>query len=282
MIPASQLRIYQPLASFPDDARRRWQRYIESDQTPPPTWSYREAVEPGGAHVGLLVPVAAEHAWVRRTHGTWLVCPWSPQVSVLTGILAVHETVPGELADAASEHEASWASAELARLQEDQAAPRDNVLTSAWHVPLRWLAAFDDAERILTAERPAPRNQQGRRAGQRGAVRLRYETDLATAHTRLERAVAILMDAGMDDVIVTPVAELAEWVGSFDPESTVELDYGGLADLIGTEDLENDRSAGEIWACLEAMELGDLDESRRRYSLLSAWWEQVRAVERSN
>ena len=65
-------------------------------------------------------------------------------------------------------------------------------------------------------------------------------------------------------------------------DSTLELDYWGLTGLLATEELEADRSAGEIWACLEAMELGDVDESRRRYSELAAWWEQIRSVERAN
>lgn len=282
MIPASQLRIYEPLASFPDDTRHRWSDYIASDQAPPAAWPYREAVESSETHVGLLVPVPGEHAYVRRLHGVWLVCPWTPQISVLTGILAVHNAVPMELADAVAEQETLWASAELARLQREQPALRDYVLTAAWHVPLRWLAAFDDAERILTAERPSPRIRPAGRASERGAVRLRYETDLGSALARLERAAGILTEAGMDESIITPVTDLTQWMGSFDPESTVELDYGGLSALIPVEDLEADRSAGEIWACLEAMELGDVDESRRRYALLAAWWEQVRSIERTN
>jgi len=111
---------------------------------------------------------------------------------------------------------------------------------------------------------------------------VRYETELALAVTRLRRAEDILERGGMDESIVAPVAELATWMGSFDVDSILELDYWGLTGLLPTEELEADRSAGEIWACLEAMELGDVDESRRRYSELAAWWEQVRSVERAN
>ncbi|GAC1364142.1 MAG: hypothetical protein NVSMB32_06360 [Actinomycetota bacterium] len=282
LIPASQLRVYEPLASFPESERGQWAAYIESDLAPPAAWSYREAVPSGVAHVGLVVPVAGDHAYVRRVHGEWLVCPWTPQVSVLTGILAVHDSVPLELADGVAERETRWATSELQRLQRQRATLRDNVLTAAWHVPLRWLAAFEDAERILTAERPPARSRSGGRPRQRGAVRLRYETDLVTALARLERALSILTEAGMDEDLVEPVAELASWMGSFDADSLVELDYGELSGLIPAGELETDRSAGEIWACLEAMEVGDLDESRRRYSLLAAWWDQIRSIERSN
>jgi hypothetical protein len=232
--------------------------------------------------VGLMYPVAGEHAYVRRVNGNWFVCPWSIQVSVLTGILAFRTTVPGIGDVLVPEDEADRASSELERLRRQNPGLRDNVATAAWHVPFRWLAAFDDAERILTAERGIPRVGPAGRAGQRGAVRVRYETELALAVTRLERARDILERGGMDESIVAPVAELAEWMSGFDPDSTLELDYWGLTGLLATEELEADRSAGEIWACLEAMELGDVDESRRRYSELAAWWEQVRAVERAN
>lgn len=289
-MPSSQLRVYEPLESFPEDVRARWAAYIESDVPLPTVWPYKETPfdgtpgggTPGGA-IGLMYPVPGDHAFVRRVNGSWLVCPWSIQVSVLTGILAFRTAVPDEMADVlVPEGEAHRAADELDRLRRENPGLRDNVATAAWHVPFRWLAAFDDAERILTAERGLPRAGPTGRAGERGAVRLRYETEIAQAVTRLRRATGILQEGGMDDSIVAPVGDLADWLGGFDADSTVELDYWGLAGLFPPEELESDRSAGEIWACLEAMELGDVDESRRRYTQLAAWWEQIRSVERAN
>ncbi len=286
MVPSSQLRVYEPLESFPETERARWTAYIESDVALPTAWPYRQTSfhSPGSGNgaVGLMYPVAGEHAYVRRVNGNWFVCPWSIQVSVLSGILAFRTTVPGIGDVLVPEDEADRASSELERLRQQNPGLRDNVATAAWHVPFRWLAAFDDAERILTAERGIPRVGPAGRAGQRGAVRVRYETELALAVTRLQRARDILEQGGMDDSIVAPVAELAEWMSGFNADSTLELDYWGLTGLLATEELEADRSAGEIWACLEAMELGDVDESRRRYSELAAWWEQIRSVERAN
>lgn len=278
MVPSSQLRVYEPIHSFPDPERSRWERYIATEAGRPRSWDYRDSVSEESGRLGLMYPLRAGHAFVRRTHGAWLVCPCSVEVSVLRGILAFGEAVPEELAEVlVSAREVQAASCELDRLEALRPGLRDNVAISAWHVPFRWLAAFDDAERILTAERPARA-----RAGQRVGVRVRYETDLPLAVSRLRRAHGILECAGMDESIWEPVEELADWLEAFHRDSTVELDYGTLADLVAPEVLEADRSAGEIWACLEAMELGDTDESWRRYQQLSEWWEQVRAVERSN
>ena len=283
MVPASQLRVYEPLDSFPEEERRRWARYIEADAPLPRAWSYCETTFHGPGHVGLIYPVSGDHAYVRRVHGQWLVCPWSVQMGVLTGILSFRGAVSADVAGVlVPDSEAARAASEMDRLRRENPAARDNVAIAAWHVPFRWLAAFDDAERILTAERPWARLGPASLAGERGTVRIRYETDLALGVTRLRRAHAILDEAGLDESIVTPVGELADWMSGFDADSILELDYWGLSSLVSVEELEADRSAGEIWACLEAMELGDVDESRRRYSALAAWWEQVRAVERAN
>jgi len=283
MVPASQLRVYEPLESFPEDRRQRWARYIESGAPLPVSWPYREAAHEGLGHVGLLYPVPGEHAYVRRLNGGWLVCPWDNRVGVLTGILDFRGAAPAGVADVlVPGPEAARAAVELERLRRENPGVRDNVVTAAWQVPFRWLAAFDDAERILTSERPSPKLGPLNRAGDRGAVRLRYETDLSLGVARLRRARDILDEAGMDESIVMPVAELADWMAGFDADSTVELDYWSLTGLIPVEDLETDRSAGEISACLEAMELGDIEESRQRYSALATWWEQVRSVERTN
>ncbi len=262
MVPASQLRVYEPLAVFPEPQRARWAATAEAERG----WVYRDAAVATGL-VGLLYPVDRDHARVRRVNGEPVVCPSSVRMGVLAGIVACHGD-PDACGFIVPDGEVQRATQELERLRREAPASRDHVAYSAWHVPFRWLAAFDDAERILTPGK--------------GRVRLRYETELSLAAVRLRRAHGILECAGMDESISTPVAELADWLGEFDPESRLELDYGGLTPLIPAQALESDRSAGEIWACLEAMELGDLDECQRRYAELAAWWDQVRSVERQN
>ncbi len=271
MVPSSQLRVYEPLESFPEEARSRWAATIRAGTSLPPPWPYRELAfgnDNGGGDtpaVGLLYPAAGEHAFVRRVNGRWLVSPWSIELGVLTGILAFRTAVSGDVAEVlVPDREAERAASELEALRQRNPGQRDNVATVAWHVPFAWLVAFDDGERLLSV----------------GG--LRYETDLSLALSRLSRARQILEDSAMEDSIAGPVAELADWMGGFDPESTVELDYWSLTGVVPAEELEADRSAGEIWACLEATELGDLDESRRRFLQLTAWWDRVRSLERAS
>lgn len=267
MVPASQLRVYEPLGSFPEHQRARWGRALSGLAEPRP-WAYRDAAG-GPGEVGLLFPVEAGQARVRRIHGEELACPWSVRMGVLAAVVACHDD-DDACGSLVSQAEVEAAAGELARLQVEQPAERDHVLFSAWHVPMRWLAAFDDAERVLE------------RSGRTGVIRLRYETDLAVGIGRLQRAEAILDGARMAPGMIAPVTDLAAWLAGFDPGSTLELDYAGLTTLMAPEALEADRSAGEIWACLEAMELGDLDECHRRYADLAAWWDEIRSVERRN
>lgn len=287
MVPCSQLRIYEPLESFPEEARSRWAASIRAGAPLPAAWPYRETSFGGanGEHpsLGLLYPATCEHAFVRRVNGRWLVSPWRIELGVLTGILAFRTAVAGEPASVlVPEREADRAASDLEQFRQANPGERDNVAVAAWHVPFAWLVAFDDGERLLSAEGGPSGAGPFRRVGRASAARLRYETDLAQALHRLRRASAILADSAMEESVGEPVAELEAWMGGFDPESTVELDYWSLTGVVPAEELENDRSAGEIWACLEATELGDLDESRRRWIQLTAWWDRVRALERAS
>lgn len=269
MIPSSYLRIYQPLDTFPPDERQRWTSYVEAGPHPPPTTVYAQAAFDGGGHTGAIFPLSPEHAYLRKEGGIWLVCPWRVRMRVLAGLLTFRSTLPAEVAEVfVPRGEAGRAASELRKLREEHPGIQCNITAAAWHVPLRWFVAFDDAERRLLRER-------GRR-------RLTYETDLGSARTRVQRGLEILREARMGPGVVGRVAELAAWIELFPAECLVELDYGTVGNLMSGDDVANDRSAGEIWACLESLEIGDFEESRRRYMELASWWGRIRAHESSN
>ena len=141
--------------------------------------------------------------------------------------------------------------------------PSWSVATAAWHVPFRWLTAFDDAERTLTAERLSPRLGPTSLAGQRAAVPIRHETDLAVG---MARAAARPRHPGGGE----PGREhrhARRRAGGLDVELPRRLDPGSQLLRVSrasspSRSLEADRSVEEMWACLEAMELDDVDEIR--------------------
>jgi hypothetical protein len=268
MIPSSYLRVYEPLDSFSPREKQRWQAYVEAGARLPSTISYRD-VNFGPQGTGMIHPLVAEHAFVKRVNGRWLICPWRVKLRMLVGLLAFRNTLPGDVADAfVPETHAERAILELEKLRQSQPDIRANIASAPWHVPLRWFVAFDDSEKLMTIENDK--------------IRVRYETDLATALERVERGTRILQQAGMNEGVVEAVRELGDWLKEFSSESLLELDYASVADLFREEDLENDRSSGEVWSSLEALEVGDYEESGQRYFGLVEWWSRVQSLQSSN
>lgn len=272
MVPTSYLRLYQPLASFDPEEQDQWTRYIESNPQLPLEQAYQQVPFSSDARMGMLYPAAEEHAYLKKVGGQWLVCPWRTRLRVLVGLLSFRNGLP-EGADAwVPEDEAIKAADELEQLRASHPEVRPNIVSASWHVPLRWFIAFDDSERLMSEEKTHRGTRQ----------RVRYETDLRTAKTRLNRGLKILREAGMAESQCGPVADLVEWVSGFSYDSMLELDYGTVGDLFDAEELRLDRSAGEIWSCLEALALGDYEESADRYNDLAGWWNRVKSLESAN
>jgi len=269
MVPASHLRVYQPLESFPEAERSSWTDYVRL--RPAPTRAFRHLVYEDDERMGALIPDDDGNALVKEVNGKWMVCPKRTRIRALGSLLTLGGSLPAG-GMWVPQAEARKAAEELKGIYESDPSVRVHIASAAWHVPLRWFIAFDDSERILTEE--------GGRISTR--KRLRYETDLGTARTRLERGFEILKEAGIPESEWARVADLIGWASGFPSESIIELDYGTLTDLIDAEELDADRSAGEIWAALEALSLGDMEESGLRYVALVRRWERIRSIEASN
>jgi hypothetical protein len=262
------LRIFQPLDGLPQRERTRWERYIVQgghDVAPPPI--YRQRRTAGGA-LGLLT-VDQERTDVRLVDGRWYVCPSTTRIRVLAALLSLRQTIPGEVAEAlVSETEARRAARELARLRRTDPPAAPTVLESGWHVPVRWFVLFDDSERRLVER-------------QDGEYGIRYWTEIGRARRRTRRAIEVLRRAGLDAVAAV-VRDIDDWLAGFPPGSAVELDYGGAAPSSGWNDLDDDHSAGEIQASLDALREGDLDRAGDLYQGVAGRWAEAKIRESLN
>jgi hypothetical protein len=185
---------------------------------------------------------------------------------MLAGLIAFRGSLPEEVADAfVPEAEARRAAQELAALGENQPELKSHILHANWHVPLRWFSAFSDSERILTEDKDG--------------LRVRYEASVANSKARLARSLEILEASGIDVGITDAVRELLEWLSQFDSRGVLELDYASVAGIFTDDDLVEDRSAGEVWECLDALESGDVVRAGRVFSTLTDRWTEVRAHE---
>jgi hypothetical protein len=221
--------------------------------------------------LGLTVGAVREDALVERVGDVVFLCPLRTELRTLQSLVAFRSSVPDEVADAfVSAGDVEKAEQTLERWESERPGSRSHIQQAAWHVPLPWFALFDDAERRVEA----PSSGQ--------AARLTYRTSMAKARGRVSRAVSILQELMDDAEMVIAVEELRAWLHSFDPDSLVQLDYGGLTRAIPFEDLIADHSAAEVWEALGALEADDLDRSSELYRTLSERWSALRGRESSN
>jgi hypothetical protein len=269
---AAYLRVYQPLAAFPARERAEWAAYLEAGQVLPTALLVGREERRGLARaLGLSVAGEREHALVERAGDVVYVCPLRTELRTMQSLVAFRSSVPDEVADAfVSAGDVEQAARALERWSREQPGSRSHIQQAVWHVPLPWFALFEAGERRLTPARP----------GQ--PARLTYQTSMAKARARVSRAVAILQELMEDAEMVVAAEELREWLHGFDPDSLVQLDYGGLTRAVPFKHLMEDNSAGEVWEALEALEEGDLDRSSELYRVLSERWSALRGRESSN
>ncbi len=203
-----------------------------------------------------------DDAFAVEWRGSTYVCPRFPRLRMLEGVLAFNKTYPGEplvppdaVRDAADE---------LARLRSDRPSARSHILSSPWHVPLRWFAAFDPDDKDLYD-------------GLFG-VAIRYRTVLGAAAERIRRSVRILEDAGFEDHLIAQVQDLERWLGAFEGDALLELDYATVATLFSDTDLVLDDSAAEVGSSLAALAAGDFEQAGTYYAAVASRWAPVQAL----
>lgn len=265
MIRTAYLRVYEPLALFSASERSRWAAQSGeddgSDLIASREWLITAAL-PGRDSSSAV----DERAFIRRIDDRILVCPWRTRLRMLTSLLAFRGVVPDEVADAfVPEMQAQRAARELATMDQETPEVRSHILHANWHVPLRWFGAFEDAERILVEDR--------------AGLRLRYETATGIARARLVHTLGVLEGSDMDEGVTDAVRELLDWLSVFSDDGLLELDYGTVARMFDDDELLEDRSAGELWQCLEALEAGDTPRAGRIFATLSERWSEVRSLE---
>lgn len=270
MIRTAYLRVYQPIETFSPGERKSWEPRrdpvpgdLKQEERVVTRWLISSSLD-------MVGPAAQPGgAFVRDAGATLLVCPWRTRLRMLAGLLAFRDSVPEEIADAFVPEDAARSAAhELAAIGEQRPDIRSHIIHSNWHVPLRWFVCFDESERILSEDA--------------AGLRIRYETMLGAARARVERAVDVLQGGWVDDDITEMVRNLGEWLGGFPAEGILELDYGGVTASFSDEELAEDRSAGEIWECLTAVESGDLVGAGRIFTRVGEKWARARVLEAVN
>ena len=274
---ASYLRVYEPLTAFDRDRQVFWRKYAREGRALGPVEGpvrQRSAVLEALGAGWTRLPDLPDEAYVLQWGDQLLVCPWNLRLRVAEAALNARDGVPSVLADAfvppvlAGQAKAvveDWRSG--AKVLE-HGVPRVHEQIATWGVPLRWFVFVDLEERVIDLG-SQPRT-------------LRYRTEISKARRRAHRGVAVLRKSLGDAPITEAVEEGTRWLEEFHPRSIVELDYGGLVNLLPDDELTGDDSPGVVAAGLSALSRGDADDASSAYEKLVDRWRAVQLLERCN
>lgn len=197
---------------------------------------------------------------------TQYLCPRNTRLRMLEGILAFARTHPS--LPLLTEDDKRAYIAELASLRAASRHSQCFILSSAWHVPLRWFSAFKSSERDVYD------------AGDFTSIR--YRTSLGEAIDRVHWAADVLDTSGFSEGVVDRVKDLEAWLADFGADSMVELDYGETARGFSAADLAFDESADDVRLSLLSLERGDFDASGDAYERVARRWADPQSYTYSN
>ncbi len=217
---------------------------------------------------GILSEAEGDAQWTLEWEGRRLVCPRNLRLRVLESTVAFANAFRGMGAGLVPEAAARAADQELRAYHRNHPDHRSHILTSAWHVPVRWFVAFDPSDKQVY-ETPE-------------GVHIRFRSGIEKARRRLRDAHEVL--AGLD-VFTAPAQELGqliEWLEPFPEGSVIELDYGEVSELFDPNELIFDDSCELVQQSLEALAVGDMMRAGECYGRVVTRWAPAFSVTFSN
>ncbi|WP_346012294.1 hypothetical protein [Streptomyces sp. SID3343] len=284
---AAYLRVYEPLAAFPEPERARWAAYAatqaaggpaspEASPTVEPTArEHRSGLENLLATPPVVAPAhESEEAYVQLLDGVTVVCPRQTRLRCWTALAQLRREYPPTVLDA------FWprvvldqAHVDHERWKADHPDVHPHIHSSTWHVPVRWFVLFTPDERVVV---PAAEGSSA------GPGELYYRTPMVQARRRIARALKVLRETIEDGALITGLESVGRWLEEFHPRAMVELDYGGLVRLLSTEDPSEENSVGDVVEGIAALGSGDGARASAAYRRITERWQSVRALEHAS
>ncbi|MEU5340355.1 MULTISPECIES: hypothetical protein [unclassified Streptomyces] len=271
---ASYLRVYEPLAAFPEPERGHWARYARRPDRP----SYQDELRRSLADLlptpPIPVPVhESGDAFVADVDGVLCVCPWRTRLRGWQALGDLAEELPAPVLDAVLPAVVRrQASQDYERWLTRNPDARPWIRTSTWQVPLNWFVLVSDEEREYDK---GAGSEEGREAAEDPPV-LRYRTPMVQARRRVARGLRTLRDALDEGPLIDGLVDVGRWLEEFHPRSLVELDYGGLVHVLPAGELDGDHSAADVAEGIEALRTGDGAGAGEAYGRLVERWRSVR------
>jgi hypothetical protein len=267
------LRVYEPLGAFEESEAARWASYARAEAAATDTVTtlrdeQRQSMTAVLQPAGLAAPSPFDDtAYLLRSGDDVFVCPHDIRLRSWLALAELIDEIGDEqlrlLSPGSLEHVnpdfMSW------RSKNPDAVP--HIRQQTWQVPPAWflLVDTDERERYRVDDR----------------VSVRYRCPIVQARRRMGSAFAVVRRAFSDEPIVEMLSELGSWLESFHPHSWIELDYAGVALLLG-EGLDDDRSCTDVDEAVRALSRGDVADASAAYDRVVERWRYVRMNEHAN
>ncbi|WP_073479524.1 hypothetical protein [Streptoalloteichus hindustanus] len=200
-----------------------------------------------------------------------LVCPLDVRPRSAAALVGFLATAPVPLREFVLPVSADAVRARASAVMSELTSGAVHVVSSTWTVPLPWFALVDpDSRQVVLAPQDDPRR------------RVCWRMAMADARRRVSRAYGVVRKAIGEDGPAKVLRDTGRWLEHFHPHSAVELDYGGLVQLLDDAQLLADTSAHDVHAAVDALEAGDVDEVAELYERLRDFWADVAERERFN
>jgi hypothetical protein len=299
MLPcAAYLRIYEPLRAFAPPERAQWSDYAGSADRPRRanalTQEYAESLRRLAYRPPAVVPAReSADAYVRWADGVTYICPWQTRLRSWLALRTLRSTAAAPMSDAFAPRQAAAAAEGFAEFERRGGPTRLYIRTCGWSVPLPWFVPFAPAERWLVLGTPGAADASKGPATASATRMLVYATAMSQARKRVARCLATtrrvavrgVEGADQDQAMAALVRigddleEIGRWLEEFHPHSLVELDYGGLVQLMDDDALRGDQSVAEVAAACSALAGGELELATAMYQRLRARWRALEAIE---
>ena len=200
-----------------------------------------------------------------------LVCPLDLRARSAAALVGFIASASPTLRNAALTEPLDAVRAKASAVLSDLPSGAVHVVSTTWTVPLPWFALVDpDQRHLVMATRDDPRRQ------------VCWRIAMSDARRRVSRAHALAERTFGDGGPTKVLQDTGRWLEHFHEHSAVELDYGGLVQLLDDEELMEDSSAEDVNAIIEALEAENVEEVAARFERLREFWSELAVRERFN
>lgn len=262
--------MYEPVWAFHPEERARWARYVHHERSGGSLERERGAMLQAviGSRLDFAMLEVDEEALVCEWTGDLVICPLDTLSRALQAIIDSEWELPFPLSDLT-----------LGRAVRRQAAGRqlrpqvarrleakNHVLTASWDVPFWWSLLFCREDAVPTVDLES----------------LVYRAPVATAVRRGQEAYALIIDTFGATPFIADLDAAVRWLGTFDLDSMVELDYGSLGPLVVSLSEDGDDSMALASDAVAYLQDGDLEQALTAYQEYISTWEDVARLESWN